>query len=132
MDVWTMSLPATDATVPATRSAIRKFLADHPRAGDFELIASELTTNAVRHARGPDLTIQVTRKGDVARIEVTDRGSPSSPRVGVSTCGDEGGHGLVLVNALATAWGHKGVEGEWTTVWAELAVDATLMRGQEA
>ncbi|MGI5161366.1 ATP-binding protein [Microbispora sp. CA-102843] len=123
-----MPLPATDAMVPAARIGVRQFLAGHPLAFDSELVASELVTNSIRYSRGPDLTIKVVRKGDVVRIEVTDRGSHTAPQAGASPQGDEGGRGLMLVDSLATAWGHKGLDGEWMTVWAELVVDSEVPR----
>ncbi|MCC5574438.1 ATP-binding protein [Microtetraspora sp. AC03309] len=123
MDVWAMPLPATDAMVPAARIGVRQFLAGHPLAFDAELVASELVTNAVRYSRGPDITVEVMRKSDVVRIEVTDHGSHTAPRAGTSAYGDEGGRGLLLVNELAAEWGHKGVDDQWMTVWAELVVD---------
>ncbi|MEU4351679.1 ATP-binding protein [Streptomyces sp. NPDC023838] len=89
------------------------------------LVVAELAANAVLHGRVPgrDFELRLVL-GTVLRIEVTDtrtEGLPRRPEV----AGDaEGGRGLLLVEALAKAWGvDERPPGK--TVWAELDLGAT-------
>jgi len=81
------------------------------------LLASELVANAVLHAR-TDLVLVVRIEIDRVTVEVHDgsAGSPSAKRYS-SLSGT--GRGLVLVEALADAWGTEPtVDGKY--VWFEL------------
>jgi anti-sigma regulatory factor (Ser/Thr protein kinase) len=70
----------------------------------IELVASELVTNAIRHAAGP---IQLRLLRDRALIcEVSDRSS-TSPRLRRARNEDEGGRGLFLVAQLTERWGTR-------------------------
>lgn len=118
-------LPPGPASVALARHATRRQLA---RAGvtnadtldTAELLASELTSNVVKHAGGRP-TLRVLRNGPIIRIEVGDtqpRELPVERRVDTDS---ESGRGLLLVGALATAWGYeRDAEGKLT--WAELAI----------
>ncbi len=140
---WTISIPGVPSMVPAARAFVRAFLDRHPLAADAELIASEYVTNAIRHTSSGEggvihLTVAATRQA--VRIEVTDHGQAASPGAGTGTAvpavpatpvpqvarpgaasGDEeNGRGLLIVDYLATRWGHFGVSGGPVTAWAEL------------
>ncbi|MEU8232833.1 ATP-binding protein [Actinoplanes sp. NPDC048967] len=90
------------------------------------LIASELISNAVDHAR-TDLDVALSVRGDVLHLGVYDRHS-GLPVVAEAEpwhpdqLRDKHGAGLWLVDAAATAWGalpwHSG-----KLVWATLAID---------
>jgi anti-sigma regulatory factor (Ser/Thr protein kinase) len=85
------------------------------------LLVSELVTNAVVHAR-TDVTLHVTVRRGVLRIEVTD-GSPvvPTPRRPSGLTGT--GRGLQLVDRLSDRWGvDKARKGK--TIWFELAPTA--------
>jgi anti-sigma regulatory factor (Ser/Thr protein kinase) len=87
----------------------------------LQLLVSELATNSVLHARTP-FSVSIERGRDHVRIEVTDRGDgnfQSRPR-------DLGrGHGLHVVQALASRSGFdSGAEGE-QVAWVEIALDRT-------
>ena len=71
--------------------------------GDIELLVSELVTNVIRHAASP-FTVIVRYDGRALRVEVGDgsRELPEQREVGDD---EEGGRGLLLVEALAAAWG---------------------------
>jgi anti-sigma regulatory factor (Ser/Thr protein kinase) len=130
--------------VPVARLFVRAFLGSHPHAGDAELIASEYVTNALRHTasgEGGAVHVTVAAAPDGVRIEVTDHGSatrpppgtgqagafpgrqgasPGSSRIGAGTWEDENGRGLMIVDSLATRWGHYGLGDGQVTAWAEL------------
>lgn len=84
-----------------------------------ELLATELITNAVRHARsGAKVTAAVS--GDRIRVGVTDDG-PGTPQVRRASEQAESGRGLALVEALAADWGvDRGMEAK--SVWFEVAL----------
>ncbi|MFH8578635.1 ATP-binding protein [Streptomyces zaomyceticus] len=82
-----------------------------------ELVVAELAANAVRHGRVPgrDFEVRMERGEEHVRIELSDaRGERRPAPVGRP---DEGGYGLLLVAALATAWGVKD-RCVGKTVWA--------------
>ena len=78
------------------------------------LIASELATNAVKHAKTP---FEVAIKAeDSIRIEVVDQ-APMTP---VLTDPSKHGFGLRIVTQLSSRWGADQVEGNGKIVWAEV------------
>jgi anti-sigma regulatory factor (Ser/Thr protein kinase) len=90
--------------VTAARSFVRDALVDQPLeiTQAAELMASELATNCVRHAR-TDFEL-VIRSRDQIRIEVRDTGdgrpTPLSPAPR-----DPSGRGLLIVEAMSDEWG---------------------------
>lgn len=84
---------------------------------DLALVVTELVANAVRHA-GTDITVRLSRLGDGVRVEVAD-GSTRPLRPRSSTMSDEGGRGLLLVDALSTRYGVE-ADRDGKLVWAEL------------
>lgn len=132
-DLWSArSAPPREARIvlasePASVPAVRRFLhgllhswrMGELSGGDVELLATELATNALRHARSP-FTVIVRYDGEVLRVEVGD-GSRALPRL-LSVGPDEtGGRGLFLVETLASAWGvAPTVEGK--RVWFDVPV----------
>ena len=110
--------------VPASAARARGFVGDLLARWSCDelvdagrLLASELVTNAVLHAR-TGMTLVVRRMRNGVRIEVHD-GSPLAPVVRNYEDGAMTGRGLSLVQELATRWG---VDREATgkTVWFEL------------
>ncbi|MFD0634606.1 ATP-binding protein [Catenulispora yoronensis] len=82
----------------------------------IELLTSELMTNAVRHGRGAgSVTLRLLCFHDRLTVEVTDHSS-REPRARTAGVGDESGRGLMLVEALAQAWGTRPTGGG-KTVW---------------
>lgn len=84
-----------------------------------ELALTELLTNVVRHVPGRRCAFLMLRRPEGLRVEVWDP-SPALPVLGASGPLDEGGRGLVLVEAVTARWG---VERRATgkTVWFECA-----------
>ncbi|MFD4376809.1 ATP-binding protein [Streptomyces sp. NPDC058486] len=87
-----------------------------------QLLLTELTTNAFRHADAPTVGVRVGRKGGQLRIEVAD-GSPLGPLPHPAGLYEEHGRGLVLVDSMADAWG---VSSDRTTVWCTITLPAGL------
>ncbi|MER6944478.1 ATP-binding protein [Nonomuraea sp. NPDC000554] len=82
-----------------------------------ELLVSELVTNALRHGSGgPVLTL--TSADGTLRCEVEDE-SPAPVRTCPALGDDEGGRGLLLIDALSSSWG-TGRTGRGKVVWFEL------------
>ncbi|MFJ5546480.1 ATP-binding protein [Streptomyces sp. NPDC093225] len=89
------------------------------QAGDALLVAAELLANAVKHAGGPT-RMSVDHTDGLLRIAVTDP-SPAPPHRRRHRPESIGGHGLFLVDHLATQWGTL-PNGIGKTVWADLAL----------
>ncbi|QPK49935.1 ATP-binding protein [Streptomyces gardneri] len=93
------------------------------RAEDVLLLVSEVVTNACLHAGGPEELVLRHAAGRL-RVEVADA-SPVHPRVRVARSpGLPGGHGLMVLDRLAVAWGSedKGPgDGAGKVVWLEVS-----------
>ncbi|MFC5765368.1 ATP-binding protein [Actinacidiphila bryophytorum] len=92
-----------------------------------ELVVSELVTNAVQHAHGPEDALVETRferlPGGDLRIEVHDA-NENKPELRQLSPDAESGRGLALVDALTSGrWGASGREGVGKLLWAECAAD---------
>ncbi|WP_239396241.1 SpoIIE family protein phosphatase [Frankia sp. CiP3] len=111
-------LPADPTVVSSMRAAVTRKLADwglDDIAFTTELVASELITNAIRHATGP---IQVRLLHDHALIcEVSDTSS-TSPRLRRASSTDEGGRGLFLIAQLTRRWGVR-YTSNGKVIWTE-------------
>ncbi|MEW1697447.1 ATP-binding protein [Streptomyces sp. NPDC091278] len=85
------------------------------------LVVSELITNAVVHTASGRVICELREGEETLRIAVRDEGGPAGPRI--RDCGeDERGRGLLIVDALCTAWGAERTgHGTAQVVWAELA-----------
>lgn len=81
------------------------------------LVASELVTNAVLHAR-TEIVLRLSMEGSSLRLEVYD-GNPRLPAPTFSPPSATSGRGLVLVDAIASSWGidHRR---DGKVVWAEV------------
>ncbi|NNN38126.1 SpoIIE family protein phosphatase [Streptomyces sp. S3(2020)] len=112
-------VPSDPAAVSRFRAAVTEQLAAwglEELSFTAELVASELVTNAIRHATGP---VQLRLLRDRALIcEVSD-GSSTSPRLRRAKNEDEGGRGLFLVAQLTERWGTRYTP-EGKIIWTEL------------
>ncbi len=124
--ICTVRVPADASSVGKIRREIVADLSDRDLpedlVGEAEIVASELLTNAVRHARPlSDGTIRVRWKirGEVVEVEVTDGGGATVPRPAPRTVWLSSGRGLRIVRALAHEWGVT-EDRTGNVVWATL------------
>lgn len=121
--VHELSLPATASSPSAARAFVAERLArwDYDD-GDVLLVVSELTTNALLHARTA-MTVRIVDEGDgVVLVSVAD-GSVAAPRGRRFTVESGTGRGLRLLDSLAEEWGVETGDGG-KTVWARVRTGA--------
>lgn len=137
--VWRFTAKAEDATVPRARHAVRDLLRRQcvPVADDtlqsLLLIASELVTNAVKHAAllSPEIAVEIAISRQWVKVAVEDS-HPYRPKALVADQGQTGGRGLLLVKAVADEVGgsydveHTASGGK--VVWAALPLAPTTPR----
>lgn len=82
---------------------------------ELELCASEVIANAMEHGKAR-CTVTVRRVGERLRVEVADP-SPAFERCGADV-ESTSGRGLILVEALADAWGWRPAQAG-KVVWFE-------------
>ncbi|MDX3683130.1 ATP-binding protein [Streptomyces sp. AK04-4c] len=131
-DPWSyeLSFPRDPRGPRITRATVRAVLDAHELAElsyRAELLASELTTNSVRHTRGP-AGVRLQWRHPVLRVSVWDL-SPDLPKPYVPAVGPdaEAGRGLAILELVADRWGGCAIgEGELgsggKTIWFELAL----------
>ncbi|MER5782143.1 ATP-binding protein [Streptomyces mobaraensis] len=148
---WERRLGRDDlAAVAGVRAGLRRFLVHWGapgRAEIAELLTSELVTNALVHTDGGAVVTAVLGGGPSAvvkgllRVEVRDTlprrpvlrapdAGPPDRESGSGMCDDRwtgestatSGRGLLLVQALADAWGVR-THGTGKAVWFELAAE---------
>ena len=92
------------------------------RADDVQLCVSELAANAVVHGGMPisGFALRVVASAHRLRVEVCDHGA-GRPVRRAAACEDTCGRGLLLVDALADAWGVDD-HAIGKTVWAEFTI----------
>ncbi|WP_416967061.1 ATP-binding protein [Streptomyces sp. 4F14] len=121
----THQYPGHRRSVARARDDLRRQLVQWRIGGelayDAEVLLSELATNAVnaRTLPGREILVEVTLAEGELRIEVADA-SDEQPVLRHAGEWDEGGRGLVLVEALAEEWGVGSREGVGKVVWAVL------------
>jgi len=126
-------LPAHKTSVATARHRVDQDLAEwgvpESARDDAALIISELFTNALIHTDSLEITCRVLAAQHGLCLSITDQGhGPTGPRVRPADrdedCDDaENGRGLLLVSALAAAWGVATDPGHGRTVWAVLNPD---------
>lgn len=118
-----VDLPVTKQAAAAARRLVRQFLASWSNGrleDDAGIVVSELVTNAVQHAAGGQLRLDVwfDRRGCL-RIAVDDS-SAKLPVMREPAFDAEAGRGLLIVQQLSTRWGVDMHPGSGKRVWAEL------------
>lgn len=101
-----LPLPPDPASAGAARRFVRELLAKTGPYPDGLLdsalvVASELVTNAVRHAAGAPLTIVVSTAPEQLRIGVEDT---STELPAVVDPYEGGGRGMTVVEAMSSRW----------------------------
>jgi hypothetical protein len=126
---WRRVFPGHERQLGMLRRWLASLLPDCPARDDVLSIATELSTNALRHTasghRG--FTVEITWYTQVVRIAVEDGGAAEGPRVIDDPAGDHG-RGLLLVKGLSVRMGvcgdHRG-----RLVWAEVPWDEVVAAG---
>ncbi|WP_062008851.1 SpoIIE family protein phosphatase [Streptomyces hygroscopicus] len=100
-----------------------------PLLDDLEVLTSEVVTNALIHAHS-EVELRLREYPDRIRVEVRDSNPyPPVPTAlledEVSNQEAESGRGLLIVDALASAWGSSPA-GRGKTTWFELAIPGWL------
>jgi anti-sigma regulatory factor (Ser/Thr protein kinase) len=113
-----MTLQGRPEDVAGARAFVARTLRHRPDAATAVLLSSELVTNSIVHGAG-SVTVLVLTTPRGVRIEVTDDGSASVPRLREPGTADEGGRGLLLIDSLAARWDHVRDESGLTS-WFEL------------
>lgn len=120
--MYTLTLGATRW---APRLARRWVAATAARCGlsrrvceDAELLVGELAANALEHAGGPSIVVQVRVSVDRLWVAVADQ-SPVRPVIREIVPTDRRGRGLRLVAQAASRWGSEQVCGG-KRVWFEI------------
>ncbi|MGX5185448.1 ATP-binding SpoIIE family protein phosphatase [Streptomyces avermitilis] len=111
-----------------TRRLLREWLKGwelSAMADEEELLVSEVVTNGLVHGDS-DVYVYVRKYPERIRVEVRDSDPHLAQAVTVPREEDqaEGGRGLVIVSALASAWGNS-PSGRGKTVWFELPTPDT-------
>jgi hypothetical protein len=86
-----------------------------------KVLISELVTNAVRYGDGIDVGFSIAYGAGQVVIEVADH-TPARPRLKQPGDDDESGRGMLLVAAMADAWG---TSADGTRTWCSITVPAS-------
>lgn len=85
-----------------------------------QLVTSEVVTNSVKYGAGDEVRLDIWREGETVSVIAVDDGPGFSATAREGPIAQlNGGFGLPLIDALATAWGNGSGAGSW--VWVELA-----------
>jgi hypothetical protein len=115
-----VTLPPTAASCARARDLAQRACVAFglPRLGQLtQLLASELTANAVTHAR-TELELTLRRHGESVIVAVRD----GDPRLPSEAGPEDRGAGLELVSGMATDWGSL-LTSAGKVVWARAAVE---------
>jgi serine/threonine-protein kinase RsbW len=123
------------ASRPESVGEVRTFTRDALAGLDFAvddvvLCVSELVTNAVRHSTPHEGTfhLHILVDRDKLRVECHDSGR-KKPTLLTPSDADEGGRGLLLVQALTSRWG-VGSRSTGKCVWFEIDGDTSVLQGR--
>lgn len=111
-------LAADPTSAAVAREFTRRHLVEHglPHlVDDVRLVASELATNAITHARTA-FVVALARLDGLVVLTVRD-GAEDLPALTPTAVTDLDGRGLMLVELLSRAWGVEAC-GPTKTVWA--------------
>lgn len=122
MKTYELRLPAEPTAAAVARAILEAVGSDLPESIllDAKLLTTEVVTNAIRHARGTQAVIVRVRRNKLVRVEVIDQGPMFDPQAQTTSTRAGSGQGLMLVGAVASAWGVEPDEAG-KKVWFELA-----------
>ncbi|MBA2607443.1 MAG: MEDS domain-containing protein [Actinobacteria bacterium] len=114
-----MFLPVAEAVIGVRRFVAGALALNYSQAviADSVLVASELATNAVRHALGPFHAVVAPCDHGI-RLEFHDA-CPATPRLRLALTTEVDGRGLAIVDRLAHKWGVDEYAGR-KVVWADI------------
>jgi anti-sigma regulatory factor (Ser/Thr protein kinase) len=118
------TLPAEAGSAFRARGFVTQHLADHNLSylgDDVRLVASELATNALLHAKTP-FTVSLEQLARAVLLTVQD-GSPSTPERVDAQVMDTHGRGLFLVDQASHDWGVTEGPGGFKSVWASFVIE---------
>ncbi len=117
---YSTTLPPVAVSASDSRRFVRSHLSRHQLedlCDDVELVASELATNAIRHA-ATDFALSLQGDGASVLLTVHDQGAGVIPAPNVPEWSDAGGRGLLIAQEVSDDWGvTRGADGH-TLVWA--------------
>lgn len=122
-----LELGALPGAVPSARLHARLVIQEWgltSLADNVELVVSELITNAVRASwrLGPALSVRLWLLADARQVLIIVwDASPHAPVRASASADEEGGRGLVLVEAASIQWGTRASPWGGKTVWALIA-----------
>jgi anti-sigma regulatory factor (Ser/Thr protein kinase) len=116
-------LPRAESVSSARRFVVSALIDWGQEATDTAaLLISEVVSNVVTHV-GPDrpdkeMIVSLTRRANLVRVEVTDS-DRGMPIIGHGHANALSGRGLILLDALASAWGVVPID-SGKVVWFEV------------
>jgi Anti-sigma regulatory factor (Ser/Thr protein kinase) len=122
MKTFEFRLPAEPLAAAVARAIVEAIGSDLPEPIllDAKLLTTEVVTNAVRHAPGTQAVIVRVRRNNLVLVEVVDQGPMFDPQPRTTSSRAGSGQGLMLVDAVANAWGIEPDEAG-KKVWFELS-----------
>ncbi|MFL6060576.1 MAG: ATP-binding protein [Marmoricola sp.] len=106
-----LSLPFAAESAGAMRAALVGWLKHHDASAvginDARLVATELVSNAVRHAsplKNDTLLVRWRREDEDLLMTVCDGGGSTEPQIVTADYDAERGRGLAIVGALSLGW----------------------------
>jgi anti-sigma regulatory factor (Ser/Thr protein kinase) len=114
------TFPRQVRSVPLGRRFVTEVIGPHAAAKDAVLLASELVTNILVHARDATaVTVTVAVTAAFIRVDVYDNGRTGIPHWRDAGSQAEEGRGFQIVNTLARRWGFTR-EQDRTCCWFEV------------
>ena len=101
------------------RLELEKLAVPEPPLEAAVLLANELVSNAVLHARTV-MELRLFTADDLVRVEVHD-GNTRRPTTAAAPIDATSGRGLLLVQAIADRWGVEGTR-DGKVIWFELPI----------
>lgn len=114
---WT--LPPDHSAASLARRHVGAELSHLENIDDIELVASELTTNAVAHGL-PPVVLALESVGARVRLTVSSASRVDEPHPRHAADDESHGRGLAMIDLLALDWGWVR-EGDRLCVWADFS-----------